>query len=449
MATEKKYLSFDKLSLYDQKIKTHIDEKDAATLAAAKAHAEGLAENYDAAGSAAGVQANLEAEISRAQGKEAEALAAAQAAQGEVDALETLVGSLPEGTSATSVVDYVNVKTAGIVTDAALAELQGQVNGAQEAIDAIEADYLKGSDKTEVLEAVAAEETRAKGVEGGLETRLKAVEDDYLKGSDKTELQGVINDNKAILDAVKEDVDAFFKDADMTESAKDTLKELQTYIASDESGAAAMAESIQKNTQDIAGVSGRVTTLESDMAQAKTDIDNTEAKIAELEGAIGEGGNVAEQIAAAVKVEEDARKYADTTLQCNIDAVAGRVTTLEGEMDAVEGAVATKAEQADLTAAVGRITTVEGKVSTLEGKMTTAEGEIDTLQSEMDAVEAKAAANEQAIAANVTAIGKKADQTALEAEVARAQAAEKANADAIAAFVEISESEINSLFTQA
>ena len=185
------------------------------------------------------------------------------------------------------------------------------------------------------------------------------------------------------------------------------------------------------------------------MAQAKTDIDNAEAKIAELEGAIGEGGNVAEQIAAAVKVEEEARKAADTTLQGNIDAVGGRVTTLEGEMDAVEGAVATKAEQADLTAAVGRISTAEGKVTTLEGKMTTAEGEIDTLQSEMDAVEAKAAANETAIGTLNTTVAGKANQSALETEIARAQAAEKVNADAIAAFVEISESEINSLFAQA
>ena len=446
MATEKKYLSFDKLSLYDQKLKTLIDEKDAATLASAQAYANGLAENYDAAGSAAAVQGKLDEEVARAKGaEEANAGAIAEVAE-NLGKLDTKVGTLPEGKA--SVVEYINEKTSGIASEGVVNELSGRMTTAEQAIDAIEADYLKAADKAEVLEAVGAEESRAKGVEQGLETRLKAVEDDYLKAADKTELQGTINDHKAILDAVKEDVDAFFLEADFSEAAKDTLKELQTYIASDESGAAQMAENIQKNKDDIAGVAGRVTTLEGSMTQAQTDIDNVEAKVAELEAAMGDDGSVAEQIAAAVKVEEDARKLADQGLQSAIDGVAGRTTILEGKMTTVEGAVATKAEQADLNAATGRITTVEGKVTTLEGKMTTVEGKVSTLEGEMDAAEGRIAANEQAIAANVTAIGKKADQTALEAEIERAQAAEKANADAIAAFVEISESEINSLFAQ-
>ena len=442
MATEKKYLSFDKLSIYDSKIKALIDEKDAATLAASKSYSDSLAENYDAAGSAAAVQGKLDEEVARAKGaEEANAGAIAEVAE-NLGKLDTKVGTLPEGKA--SVVEYINEKTSGIASEGVVSELSGKVTAAEQAIDAIEADYLKAADKAEVLGAVSAEESRAKGVEQGLENRLKAVEDDYLKAADKTELQGTINDHKAILDAVKEDVDAFFLEADFSEAAKDTLKELQTYIASDESGAAQMAENIQKNKDDIAGVAGRVTTLEGSMTQAQTDIDN----VAELEAAMGDDGSVAEQIAAAVKVEEDARKLADQGLQGAIDGVAGRVTTLEGEMDVVEGAVATKAEQADLNAATGRISTVEGKVSTLEGKMSTVEGKVSTLEGEMDAAEGRITANEQAIAANVTAIGKKADQTALEAEIERAQAAEKANADAIAAFVEISESEINSLFAQ-
>ena len=43
-------------------------------------------------------------------------------------------------------------------------------------------------------------------------------------------------------------------------------------------------------------------------------------------------------------------------------------------------------------------------------------------------------------------VGDKADQTALQAEIDRAQKAETANAEAIAAFVEISEADINALF---
>ena len=54
------------------------------------------------------VAANLEAEAARAKAAEAEAKAAAKAAQDDVDALEALVGVLPEGTAATTVVEYVN-----------------------------------------------------------------------------------------------------------------------------------------------------------------------------------------------------------------------------------------------------------------------------------------------------------------------------------------------------
>lgn len=96
------------------------------------------------------VAEKVKAEETRAKLAEQAALEAAQAAQKDVDDLEKLVGVLPEGTTAKDVVDYVNIKTAGIATDAALAELQGQVTAAQGAIDTIEADYLKAADKAEL-----------------------------------------------------------------------------------------------------------------------------------------------------------------------------------------------------------------------------------------------------------------------------------------------------------
>ena len=193
MAT-KKYVSLEKLAKYDELLKAKIKTDDDAVLASAKSYADGLADNYDAAGSAATVQGKLDEEVTRAKAKEDEIVAANAATQGEVDALETLVGTLPEGTSATSVVDYVNVKTAGIATDAALGELNNQVSGLQTVVNGITADYLKGTDKTELSDAIKAEENRAKGVESGLRTDVDAIKGDYLKGTDKTELQGNIDE---------------------------------------------------------------------------------------------------------------------------------------------------------------------------------------------------------------------------------------------------------------
>lgn len=62
------------------------------------------------------------------------------------------------------------------------------VDGAIERIGAIEADYLKTADKTELSNAIASavktEKDRAEGIEAGLETRLQAVETDFLSSKD-------------------------------------------------------------------------------------------------------------------------------------------------------------------------------------------------------------------------------------------------------------------------
>lgn len=447
MATEKKYVSLQKLGLYHEKEVARVNALLQNAAEAANNYADSLATNYDAAGSSATVQGKLDEEIARAKAAEAAALKAGQDAQSEVDALETYVGTIPETSTATDVVGLIIEKTAGIATDAALESLTNRVTQAENDIDAVEADYLKAADKAEMAQAVEAEANRAKGIEGGLETRLKAVEDDYLKAADKDELAGDISANADAIAAVKEDVDAFFKDADMTESAKDTLKELQEYIASDESGASAMAASIKANSDAIDAVEGRMDTAEGKITALEEADSAQDEKIAALEAKFGEGeGSVEDLIADAVAAEAALREAADAEVQADADkgiedaaaalaaaqAAQSAADAAQGEVDALEQVVAGKAAQADLEALTGRVET--------------AEGEIDTLQGEMDAVEALAAANKAAHEANAAAIALKADQTALQAEIERAQAAEKANADAIAAFVEVSEQEILDLF---
>lgn len=145
MAT-KKYLDLTGLSKYDEKIKAWVQVEDATELAAAKAYADGLASNYDAAGSAATALADAK---TYADGKIAPVKATADAAQADVDALEELVGTLPEDTDATTVIGYVDKKTSGIATDAALGELQGKVN------------TIVGTDTGKSARAIAAEEIAA------------------------------------------------------------------------------------------------------------------------------------------------------------------------------------------------------------------------------------------------------------------------------------------------
>ena len=120
---------------------------------------------------------------------------------------------------------------------------------------------------------------------------------------DDTALAGRIDTNAQAIAAVKEDVDAFFKDADLTENAKDTLKEIQDYINSDASAASEMTASIQQNSQAITAVEGRVGTAEG--------------KITTLEGKAHEHANkdvidgiTAEKVAGWDAAEGNAKAFA-------------------------------------------------------------------------------------------------------------------------------------------
>ena len=92
----------------------------------AKAYADGLAGNYEPAGAVKTAQDTLQANIDAVEDK-------ADQAQADVDALEQYVGTFTHDT-ATTVVEYINAKTASIASDAALTELAGRVTTAEGAI---------------------------------------------------------------------------------------------------------------------------------------------------------------------------------------------------------------------------------------------------------------------------------------------------------------------------
>ena len=271
-----------------------------------------------------------------------EAIAAAQAAadkaQGEVDALETYVGTIPEGYTEASVIAYINKKAeetlasaSGNSTEtaasvkAALDTYKTENNAAVKAnADAIAAlDELVGDESVakQIEDAVAAEAEIARAAEKANADAIKAIKDDYLVEADKTELTQAIADAKqeAIATVLGEGTSADF----------DTLKEVADWILSDTTGAAA---------------------LQTDVAAIKADylkgVDKTE-----LEGKITAAQNAAD--------------------------------TAQGEVDALEEVVATKAAASDLTTLAGRVTTVENDLNTettgLKARMDAAEDAIEAL----------------------------------------------------------------------
>ena len=189
----------------------------------------------------------------------------------------------------------------------AIAEIKDEANGilaqakadaTQKANDALVAAKEDATSKANQALADAKTYTnteieKVNGVASGLETRVKANEDaiKVINGAATEEgsLAKVAADAaKAVQDEAKRAgdketelakaiaiekgrIDAFFADADMTADAIDTLKELQAEIASDNTGAAAMAENIQKNKDAIEAEVKRATEKEGELAQAITD----------------------------------------------------------------------------------------------------------------------------------------------------------------------------------
>lgn len=317
MPTTKKYVSLDKLSLYDEKIKKVITDGDAAALAAAKEYANGLADNYDAAGSAATAEANAkayadgkDAAIAAAQkagddaaaaagvadGKAVAAQTAADNAQAAVDALDEYVGDIPSDEAYAgigTVIGYVNKKA-----EETLAAAQG---GSTETAASVKAalDTYKGENDAKVNKntedigelntAIETEKARAEGIESGLDGRIKALEDDHLTAADKQTLEGSIATNAAAIERLTNGVSA---------EEIDSVNDLIQY------------------TKDHGT---EVTGMQEDIAA------NTEAIDAEAERAKGEEAKNAQAAADALSAAQ--------TAQSNVEAEAERAAGVEGGLD--------------------------------------------------------------------------------------------------------------------
>ena len=318
---------------------------------------------------------------------DAEAEAARAAEKANADAIDAIEADYLK---AADMAAEVEARNAAIkVTDdkvVALAETHATDKAALE--EAIEA--LEGED-TRIEGLVTAEAAKAREEEGKLADRIKAVEDDYLKEADKTELQGNINTLTGVVEALRDGVDA---------TKVDGILDLIKYVEDHGSEVTGMKEDIAENAQAITDHA----TEYAEHLEAQAAIDKAQdAKIKALEDKFGEGeGSVEDMIAdAQAAAEAKAKELADAA-QAAAEATASADATSKANA-AQQAAEAKAKELADAAtelanAAQEAADKAQEEVDAVEGRMDTAESEIDTLQSEMDAVEAKAAANEEAIA---------------------------------------------------
>lgn len=304
--------------------------------------------------------------------------------QASVDELAELVGELPEGTSATSVVDYVNIKTAGIATDTALEELNNQVSGLQTAVQGIQEDYLVEADKTELAGQIS--DVDAKADENA--AAIAEIAGDYLKAADKTELEGKIKANTDAIGVLNGEGEGSVKKA-----VDDAINKFATDVTNDE-----VVNSYKELIDWAAEHGGEAAEMAAAIAEIATDIEALE----KLVGALPEG-ETSETIVAfiqkLVNAEVAAREAADGELDGKITAlgnkVAGDIATAKGEAAEDATAKANKAlEDAKKYAdeKVGAIDlsgigTNAAAIEELKGRMTEAETDIADINSLIGDVE--------------------------------------------------------------
>lgn len=167
------------------------EEANAAAIAAEKARMDAFMLDADVQGQAVDTLKEIQAYITSdgaAAQEMLDAIEAAQAAadkaQGEVDALEGVVAGVKATAEAAAT-------KAALEAEASRADAAEKANAA--AIKAISDDYLKASDKTALEGQISAEATTARAAEKANADAIAAIKADYLKAADKNALQSAID----------------------------------------------------------------------------------------------------------------------------------------------------------------------------------------------------------------------------------------------------------------
>ena len=218
---------------------------------------------------------------------------------------------------------------------------------------------------TPIADAVSAAKGELNGTINGVDTRLQAVEGDYLKGADKTELQGNIDTlagrvstNEGAITVLngegegsvkKQVADAIAGVVNSAPEDFDTLKEVADWIASDTTGAAKMQA-------DIARLDG-ADTLEGSVKKQIKDAVAAEAEIARAAEKANSDA-IAVEKGRVDGIVADYLKAADKTeLQNGIDGVR---TDLGNKGDVANSEGSAFARIAELKKTIGDLTGTSG-----------------------------------------------------------------------------------------
>lgn len=359
---DKKCLDKSGLVYYDGKIKKHISDADAATLKTAKEYADGLADNYDAAGTAqtkvdelknGAVKDNADA-IAKLNGANTVEGSVAKAVKDASDAINTKIGTVPEGKTVVKLIE--EAKTAATYDDTQ-----------------VKSDIAKNA------EGVAANKTALETLNGtGVGSVTKAVADA------KDALQKQIDANKTILDKLdgEETVEGSVK-KQIKDAVKTASGDLQKQVTVNKdaiavlNGDATKEGSVAKAVKDASDALDAKITKNTDAIQAHKDA--VDAKVTTL---VGEDTNksvrtIANEELAAQLIPENAKESLNTLQEIAawIQKHPDDATAMNNSITALQTLVGTIPEGATATDIVNYIKEL---VDAEKTRATGVEGGLDT-----------------------------------------------------------------------
>ena len=209
---------------------------------------------------------------------------------------------------------------------------EARAKGAEKTLtDNLSAEVTRATNKeNEINTAITNEVSRATGAENTLTSNLNA-EIDRAKAAEGKNATA-ISTEKSRAEGVESDLasriatmEAFFKEADIDASKDfiDTLKEIQGYIASDKTGAAAMTASIQANKTAIETEKSRAEGAEGTL-QSNIDAEAATARAAEQANADAIAVLNGSDEGSVAKAVSDAKTMLEAEIAKKVDNVDGK-----------------------------------------------------------------------------------------------------------------------------
>lgn len=278
---------------------------------------------------------------------------------GDLADLDTYVGDIPEGYTESNIVAFIQKRAEEVLTAASggssesaasvlaalntyKSENDPKVQANTDAIDAIEADYLKAADKTE------------------------------LAGNIATNASEILRIDNALKAAVENDGEGL-----------DSIKELATWIETHGTEAAGYAAAIDA-LEALVGDVAVATQIANAIAAENLSQYATDDKLAALAAKVDTGDKT---VTGAINAAIEALKISDYAKAADLTALAARVSTAEGKISDLEAAdIAIKS----------RLDAVEAKVPAWDAAEDNAKTYADSLAKNYDAKGAAATAESNA-----------------------------------------------------